>query len=442
MGRRERLTCAVVLVAAHVLLATASPVNEGKFSKMPLRKKPTHRLVSRRLMAESPKFHAHVWEEVTMPDGSIHDAVSKVEISGGITSLGMYYTYIQVGGQQVDLQIDTGSSTMALPRADCTNCRRGDHRYNPESSKGTPREILCHDSECRAAYGACTGNSCRFSLAYADKSGANGVLMCDSIDWGDIKNINGCFGAITDDSENFEREGVDGILGLADKSLACNPSCIEPIFDVAVRDNKVAEDAFTICLDDEGGSLTLGGADSSVFQGDISYQRMIDSSFYSIFLSERADAIKVGDELIPTSLRTLIVDTGTTLLTVPRSVFEEMKRIFTTKYCEVPELCGPHSWFNSGLCVNFDADAEDDILDNQLPKITFELESGFVIELTGRDYLVKYEHGGKHYRCLGMMYLSTASEFLFGNTFMLKYSTVYDREKKRLGIGLRAKTCH
>eukprot|EP00190_Bangiopsis_sp_CCMP1999_P001475 CAMPEP_0198734834 /NCGR_PEP_ID=MMETSP1475-20131203/55419_1 /TAXON_ID= ORGANISM="Unidentified sp., Strain CCMP1999" /NCGR_SAMPLE_ID=MMETSP1475 /ASSEMBLY_ACC=CAM_ASM_001111 /LENGTH=437 /DNA_ID=CAMNT_0044498385 /DNA_START=229 /DNA_END=1543 /DNA_ORIENTATION=- len=374
--------------------------------------------------------------------GSVHSNVSKVDISGGITSLGMYYTYVKVGGQQVDLQIDTGSSTMALPRADCTNCRFGDHRYDPENSTGTPREILCHDTECRASYGACSGNSCRFTLKYADKSGASGVLMCDSIDWGDIKGIQSCFGAITYDSENFEREGVDGILGLADKSLACNPSCIDPIFDVAVENKKVAHNMFTICLDDQGGSLTLGSADPSVFKGDISYQRMVDSTFYSVFLSDKHDALKVGDVPISTSTRTLVVDTGTTLLTVPRAVFEEMKRIFTSNYCDVPELCGVHSWFGSGLCVNFDPEAENDILDNQLPKITLELESGFVIELTGRDYLVKYELKGKHYRCLGMMYLLTGDEFLLGNTFMLKYSTVYDRENNRLGLGLRASSCH
>lgn len=98
---------------------------------------------------------------------------------------GMYYTAINVGGQKVDLQVDTGSSVMALPRKDCQNCKRGDHRYDPSLS-GTSREVLCHDDDCDGSqYGACSGNYCHFSLTYADGSGASGVLMCDKVDWGE-----------------------------------------------------------------------------------------------------------------------------------------------------------------------------------------------------------------------------------------------------------------
>lgn len=124
---------------------------------------------------------------------------------------------------------------------------------------------------------------------------------------------------------------------------------------------------------------------------------------------------------------------------MPKDVFKQMKEIFTTKYCNVQDLCGSKSWFDSGLCVKFEDGKVDEYLDD-LPTIKIVLADGFVIELTARDYLLKYNYDGKLYRCLGMMYMSL-NEFIFGNTLMLKYSTVYDRENSKLGIGLRADSC-
>lgn len=160
-----------------------------------------------------------------------------------------------------------------------------------------------------------------------------------------VKGVEACFGAITSDSESFERQDVDGILGLADGSLACSPTCINPVFDEALAQKKVDADMFTVCLDSEGGrygnlssscpeeggpvlpgrfspvhffdplvavadSLTLGGIDKSAFKGDITWLDMQHSRYYEVDLSSTEPAITIGDNPVQTSIRTAVVDTG------------------------------------------------------------------------------------------------------------------------------------
>lgn len=43
---------------------------------------------------------------------------NSVDLLGGISRIGEYYTKILVGGQPVRVQVDTGSSTLALPVAE------------------------------------------------------------------------------------------------------------------------------------------------------------------------------------------------------------------------------------------------------------------------------------------------------------------------------------
>eukprot|EP00189_Rhodosorus_marinus_P010509 CAMPEP_0184744922 /NCGR_PEP_ID=MMETSP0315-20130426/7667_1 /TAXON_ID=101924 /ORGANISM="Rhodosorus marinus, Strain UTEX LB 2760" /LENGTH=448 /DNA_ID=CAMNT_0027216899 /DNA_START=186 /DNA_END=1532 /DNA_ORIENTATION=+ len=431
-----------------VLSAAAIPLEEESAPlKLGLVKKNVKRVLSRRLVEHEPKWrHVRRTERLGL-DGTVRTDATMVAIHGGITAVGMYYSYVIVGGQKVDLQIDTGSAMMALPHESCSACRKGDNRYNPSKSS-TSSEVQCHDKRCSSSssYGGCTGNLCKFNLAYADSAYANGHLMCDSVDWGQAEGIDACFGAITKESADFERDQVDGILGLAGESLSCNPSCITPLFDAALEQKKISKNMFTVCMDDHGGSLSLGAADESVFEDKdkIAYIPMDESSFYEIKLDGEKDGgqIKVGDVAISTTVQKVVVDTGTTLLSVPKSVFDKMKEIFLTNYCNVKGLCGDDSWFDSGLCETFDPSEEDDILDNQLPVITLRLKGGFIIELTPRDYLLSYEFGNEHYMCLGIMYMAgTSHEFLLGNTVNLKYSMIYDRENHRLGIGKRAATC-
>ncbi len=122
-----------------------------------------------------------------------------VDLLGGISKVGEYYTQIFMGGQRVRVQVDTGSSTLALPMAECSRCLRTDLRYNMKLGNG--RWVSCTNKLCRpdmcgahkckhcSARDACCANknpnACGFRLKYGDGSFARGALVVDDMTWGD-----------------------------------------------------------------------------------------------------------------------------------------------------------------------------------------------------------------------------------------------------------------
>lgn len=62
----------------------------------------------------------HDWRSQRISSGPLRvvERYSSIDLLGGITRVGEYYTKILIGGQPVRVQVDTGSSTLALPVAE------------------------------------------------------------------------------------------------------------------------------------------------------------------------------------------------------------------------------------------------------------------------------------------------------------------------------------
>lgn len=374
-----------------------------------------------------------------------------VDLLGGITKVGEYYTRITVGGQPIRVQVDTGSSTLAFPVAECATCPPSDLRYNPRLSKtGKQRWISCVNPLC--ARDVCTVHSCKrcsandaccaeenpaacmFALRYGDGSGAQGGLMVDEMTWGNAS-APVIFGAILSDSENFERSIVDGILGMAYKSLACNPTCVEPPFQQLVKAG-VLHDEFTICITPQGGKLVLGAFDNSLATSSMTYVPLALSdppTFYTVNVSK---TLTIGKRKLDlTEIRAGIVDSGTTLVVVSATTFVTLLKHIIKYYCEVPGLCKTSKpWFRPAACVAL----SEDII-NKLPTLVFHLgsENEFDLELRPQDYMLRFKKNNRDYRCVGIMAmkeLQPGTDIIFGNTVMQRYVTHYDRQNKRLGF--------
>lgn len=111
--------------------------------------------------------------------------------------------------------------------------------------------------------------------------------MVDTLSWGSNLSAPVVFGGILADSPHFERPLVDGILGLAYQSLACNPTCVEPPFQQMVKSG-VVKDTFGICMTPRGGKLILGDLDPKLAKGPISYIPMALSAvptYYTVNIS-------------------------------------------------------------------------------------------------------------------------------------------------------------
>ncbi len=378
----------------------------------------------------------------------------EVQLHGGIVAVGEYYARIKIGGQTVRVQIDTGSATLAVPMRECKSCKKGDMRYDiRKSNSGQARVIGCSDRECQAdrcsrwACGACSlkraccaysdKSKCAFHLNFGDGSGAKGVLVKDVLQWGDVK-FPVVFGGIRQDSPDFERKQVDGILGMAYPRLACNPSCVKPTFESA-RDHLKLKDMFTICMTDDGGKITLGAYDSRMATTNVTWVPMRLSNPKTFYDMNLLGNLHVGErQLVLPSYNRAIVDSGTTLIVFSKRAFRMLVRHLQKYYCDIPQLCEERTWFRPAHCVRIQ---DEDRL--KLPTLVFRLEN-FNITLDASEYMINYKSKGPDYWCVGLMALDSMSggvDIIFGNTVMKKYLTVYDRENERIGFAESGGNC-
>ncbi|KAI0566260.1 Aspartic peptidase [Gracilaria domingensis] len=442
----------VVRLARLALLAlVACPIAAQRVS-LPLQVSPP-----RKLAAPSSRAVPHQLRLLEPGLPNVSRPVS-VDLLGGITAVGEYYTRILVGGQPIRVQIDTGSSTLALPVAGCARCLPTDQRYNPRVSNSQHvRTVSCvhqlcqpdmcsvhHCGACSATDACCAEHNeqaCAFRLSYGDGSYARGELMIDTLTWGNVS-APVVFGGILDDSSDFQRDMVDGILGMAYKSLACNPTCVEPPLQQMVKAG-VISDSFSICVTARGGRLILGDYDPSLGTSPPKYVPLALSdppSYYTMNVSNR---ITVGDrQLNVPNLRSGILDSGTTLVVVSETTFILMLNHMMQHHCDVEGMCEDPSWFMPSVCTQL---SDEDL--EKMPSFVFHLGSNgeFDMELRPSDYMLPLNKPGRAgYRCVGFMAMKEmqdGTDIIFGNTIMQRYVTHYDRQNKRLGFAESVPDC-
>lgn len=340
---------------------------------------------------------------------------------------------------------------------ECIRCRPGDKRYwVSKSNSSIAGRIGCEDQRCMA--NACSGifggcgkcsergaccakeseEDCGFHLSFGDGSGASGCLVQDEMSWGGVS-FPVVLGGILKDSPDFERKQVDGILGMAYPSLACNPSCVTPPLEAMSAHLKM-KNLFQLCVAEESGLLVLGEEDPSLIVEDIKWVPLHLASPPSYYTVSIAGNIKVGDKELPLSkLKKAIVDSGTTLIVLSKSSFKKLADHFKKNYCHVHGLCGSDSWFKPAHCANLPDDQR-----KQLPTIVIPLENNVNLELTPNEYMINYASKGKDFWCVGLMSLDSMSggiDVILGNTVMKKYVTTFDREKHRIGFAKSRGDC-
>lgn len=376
--------------------------------------------------------------------------IFSVDLHGGIVGVGEYFSVIELGGKKIRVQIDTGSSTLAVPMKGCKTCIRKANGYSVDGSSKAVT-VNCESPQCASdrcttscakcsSRGACCSaqspSDCGFSLRYADGSTASGSLVQDELRWGSLVS-NVTFGGILSNSPNFDRPEVDGILGMAYKSLACNPSCFDPPFDSFVKAGLV-QDVFSICMTGTGGKLMLGGFSPSVAKTAVEYVPLSHRGPERYYRVQLGGSLKIGDSAVAMpNFRSAIVDTGTTLIVTSTRTFSAIKAHLQQHYCDIPELCGKDSWFQSGMCVMLSA---EDL--SKMPALTLTLNGTLPLTLRASDYMLRYERHSKQYRCVGLMGMDgLGGMVVLGNTLMQRYVTVYDRANARLGFAEAAPRC-
>eukprot|EP00871_Galdieria_phlegrea_P004291 jgi/Galph1/4863/GphlegSOOS_G3581.1 len=451
----------------------ADPFNEVEDSKYPplrlslnkhagSRNRPncTGNLVSKEFLVNHRQFQSNKTKKDSL---NLHVRLPEQKILGGVVSVGMYYIELEVGcGQTIHVQIDTGSSTTAIPLKECVDCKSNDRRYDfsqcPNNTRGemiSCESEICGANTCGLSYcGSCSISSraccsqvdhskCGFILRYGDGAFAQGTVIHESITVANIS-LKTYFGGILKDSPSFELTEVDGVFGMAFPILACNPTCLTPVFDDMVAQGLIEKDIFSIHSDLENGILVLGGGDDRLYDGELQYSPLMnqdDPEFYEV----ECESVSVSGAPVDLPyFRTAVVDSGTTLIIVSLDSFLALKRYFQAHYCNVSGLCGAEgdqslSWFDPDYCALLE---EDEV--RQLPTIEFHLRNNVTLSIEPEDYMLRVESPNlltgevEVYRCIGIHYMQhlerMGNDIILGGTILQRYYTVYDRENMRLGF--------
>ncbi|XP_029378590.1 gastricsin [Echeneis naucrates] len=316
-----------------------------------------------------------------------------------------YFGAITVGTPPQSFQVlfDTGSSNLWVDSIYCNTEACNTHKkFNPQQSS------------------TFRGTGQTFYLPYGAGS-LNGVFGYDTVAVGGFVINNQEVGLSTNEpGENFVVAQFDGILGLAYPSISVGGAT--PVMDNMISLNLLDADMFAFYLSgggQQGSVLSFGGVDNSLFQGEISWTPVTSQSYWEIGVEGfRINSQETG--WCSQGCRA-IVDTGTSMLTVPHQFLGD-----------IMQAIGAQEKQYGGFSV-------DCSQVGNLPTLTFVI-SGVSFPLPPSAYITQ---DGYNTCSVGLTptYLPAPGGmplWIFGDVFLRQYYSVYDRTYNRVGFAAAA----
>ncbi|KAM3472319.1 hypothetical protein MY5147_005340 [Beauveria neobassiana] len=311
-----------------------------------------------------------------------------------------YFSEITIGTppQTFKVVLDTGSSNLWVPSQSCSSIACFLHSTYDSSSSSTYKK-----------------NGSDFEIHYGSGS-LTGFVSNDVVSIGDLTI------KYTDFAEATREPGLafafgrfDGILGLGYDTISVNK--MVPPFYQMINQKLIDEPVFAFYLgsEDSGSEAIFGGVDKDHYEGKIEYIPLRRKAYWEVDF----DAIAFGDEVAELENTGVILDTGTSLNTLPTDLAELLNKEIGAKK-------------GFGGQYSIDCKARD-----SLPDITFTL-AGSNYTLPASDYIL--ELGGS---CVSTFTPLDMPEpvgpiAILGDAFLRRYYSVYDLGKGAVGLA-RAK---
>ncbi|KAG2037516.1 aspartic peptidase domain-containing protein [Suillus americanus] len=210
--------------------------------------------------------------------------------------------------QNFNLVLDTGSSDLWVATTSCTSCGSDIPEFDPSKS---------------STYKA---TSSQLEIDYGSGS-AQGIVAQDSVTFGSFEMSQEILG-VTNITSGLIDDGLSGIMGLGFASISALQTT--PFWEALYNANDLAEPLFSFYLERyvnqanqistaPGGVLTLGGTNSSLYNGSIEYLNLTGPSSY--WLLTVSSVTVQGKTIAVDPLSGLAaIDTGTTLIGAPTPI--------------------------------------------------------------------------------------------------------------------------
>ncbi|KAF2402343.1 cellular aspartic protease [Trichodelitschia bisporula] len=329
-------------------------------------------------------------------DTSIKDASHPVPVSNFLNA--QYFSEIAIGNppQTFKVVLDTGSSNLWVPSAECGSIACYLHTKYDHDSSSTYKK-----------------NGTSFEIRYGSGE-LSGYVSQDTVQIGDLKIKDQLFAEATSEPGlAFAFGRFDGILGLGYDSISVNK--IPPPFYKMVDQGLLDEPVFAFYLSDtnngDDSEAIFGGINKDHFTGPITKIPLRRKAYWEVQL----DAITFGDSSAELDNTGVILDTGTSLIALPSTLAELLNK----------EI-GAKKSYNGQYTV--DCKKRD-----SLPDMTFTL-TGHNFTIGPFDYILEIQ-GSCISAFMGMDFPEPAGPLaILGDAFLRQWYSIYDLGSNSVGL--------
>ena len=369
---------------------------------------------------------------------SSHETSARFPVSGG-RIMGFYSMQLQLDRQILEVLVDTGSSLLGVVGSTCRDIESHKSCPAPQGIGFKPKSSQA--VSCGELPGCCKGSgasSCVASVGYLDGTAAQGPVYKVQASFqyeGNATALEVFVGVMSKERGHFSSLKTHGILG-----LGVVPTQSIPDF-LSIMAQEGLSPVVSACFSDEGGELTFGEPDlSKTTTGHILYTPVqIPKTDWAVNVSSMQ--VDGADTSASISLQGLhaVVDTGTTVLIVPKPILDKLVMSLKSQCSSIRALreffCNPNgkSIFDvpSGQCLPF----SESIFDS-LPDIVLTIGDSIIVRIPGRNYIRWEERSGHKCGMFAIMAIPAAPRdlMLLGDTFLRSSYVVFDRANMRVGF--------
>jgi len=358
-------------------------------------------LVCSDALVRVPLYKVHS-EDHTLLARSRLEKRAKVDVTlrGGAT----LYGEITVGtpAQPFRVLLDTGSTDFWVTSDECSRskeaCRK--HRKYKSSDSSTFEK-----------------NGKKWYTLYGSGFFA-GFLSQDVVEVEGLKVQKQTFAEVIQFSKVFKSEVFDGVLGLGFPRARH----AAPVFQNMVDQKLVDQPVYGLWMNKDdsasvGGSLTLGGYDSSHYRGRVTWTRVIEPAHWKLSV----DSVMFGNVDVTAGCedcREVVLDSGAG------------KHVWAPKeaHKKIVEVTGARLYEDTE--VNGEVHVVDCNKVDNLPVFYITI-SGTKLPITPQQYIFKQMYKGEEICELG---IGSYSVWVMGEMFQKKYYTLYDYGNQRIGF--------
>lgn len=355
----------------------------------------------------------------------------------------IYWCFIEVGTppQKFPVAIDSGSPFLAIAGKGCDGCVSSapNGAYSAqESVTSQPAEPGPSTSDRPGFWETVAdgrpGSTAHFHYSYRTcdlhhptaPCSISGSLYQDQVSIAGLGPVTTTFGQITNQTDNFDQfKVIDGLMGILPPMKGYSS---RNLFARLVEEG-VCDNIWALCLHQGSvstGSLTLGGVDTRLVDGPITYVQNTGFDGTIWYYGVHVHSVTFGDRAFQVN-HTAVLDSGTNILLLPNKLHDAVRDWMCTDsslaFCK--EL-----WNDSCQMMSLEQI-------EAYPKVRIALD-GVVLEMAPRDYLLLgsplAKVAGQY--CIGIRDGGDGmSGFIIGDTTLRHYYVVHDIGNRRIGWG-------